>query len=376
MKLHRLFAILPIYWGIICPLSGGDIPWTTGPELQIRLGEKVDIVLAENPLRRALEDLSHNKNVAVLIDRRVDPSRKIQISLDAVSLSDAFKAIAQNCGLGISMVGPVAYFAPPAVAQRVRTLVALREEDVRLLPSPATKIYLHRKSIAWADLAAPRELLQKLASDNGIEIAGLDQVPHDLWAAADLPPLNLIEALTLIAAQYDLTFQISTDGNMVTLLPVPENVELARNYPVVGQPEEIAKKYASLAPQARIQIAGDKIIVTGLIEDHERITASQRPAARRQSIPVDDELTLKRFTLTVEEKPLGPVLKQLAEQMNLKLMMDENALQQAGISLHKRVSFSVKDATVDELLHAALQQSHLKFQRRGNIVQIEPSREK
>ncbi|MGD0653230.1 MAG: STN domain-containing protein [Thermoguttaceae bacterium] len=336
----------------------------------------MDIVWGEIPLRQALESLARNKKVAVLIDRRVDPSRKIDISLHQTPLKDVLETIAQKCNLGISMVGPVAYFAPPEVARRVRTLVALRQEDVRRLAPAAAKRFFNQKSMAWDDFAQPRELLEKLGTENGFRIEALDQIPHDLWAAADLPPLELIERITLIAGQYDLTFQVSADGNRLTLLPVPEHVELVRTYPAGRQAQATAKNYASLAPQAQIQIDGDKIIVTGMIEDHEHISAPHRPAERNTAKSADTDFTLKQYTLTIVEQPIGPLLKQLAPQLNLEIKIDDNAIRQAGVSLDQRISFSVKDATLDELLRAALQQTRLKFVRRGNVVQIEPSQVK
>ena len=204
----------------------------------------------------------------------------------------------------------------------------------------------------------------------------MEQIPHDLWAAADLPPLELIERLTLIAGQYDLTFQVSADGNRLTLVPVPEHVELVRTYQAGRQAQQTAKNFASLAPQARVQVEGDKIIVSGTVEDHERISSPHRTAERSTTKPADTDLASKRFTLTVTKQPIGPLLEQLAPQLNLELKIDAKALEQAGVSLDQLVSFSVKNATVDELLQAALKHTGLKFIRRGNIVQIEPSEEK
>ncbi len=219
--------------------------------------------------------------------------------------------------------------------------------------------------MAWDDLAAPRELLEKLGSENGIQIAGLDQIPHDLWAAADLPPLELIERLTLIAGQYDLTFQVSADGNRLTLLPVPEHVELLRTYPAGRQAQQTAKNFASLAPQARVQVEGDKIIVTGTLEDHERISSPHRQTERSMTKPATADLASKRFTLTVTEQPIGPLLEQLVPQLNLELKIDKKALEQAGALLDQRVSFSVKNATVDELLQAALKTNPFEIRPPG-----------
>ena len=64
-----------------------------------------------------------------------------------------------------------------------------------------------------------------------IEIQGTDRIPHDLWAAGDLPPLNLTDRLTLVAAQFDLTFAIDPTGESVSLVEMPATVEISRSYP-------------------------------------------------------------------------------------------------------------------------------------------------
>ena len=60
--------------------------------------------------------------------------------------------------------------------------------------------------MAWDELAEPRTLLAALARENGLEIEGLDRVPHDLWPAADWPPMSLVDRLTLIAQACVLVF--------------------------------------------------------------------------------------------------------------------------------------------------------------------------
>ena len=373
----RISLIVIISWAVPAPKLWCASPWSTGPALQKTLDESVDVILSETPLRQALESWARNKNVAVLLDRRIDPGRKIEISLRQTTLKDALDAIAKKSDLGISLVGPVAYFAPPETARTVRTLVALRREDAHRLSPAAEKKFREQKPIAWDDLAEPRDLLQKTAGASGIQVAGLDQIPHDLWAAADLPPLELIERLTLVAGQFDLTFQIADDGKRITLVPIPRRVELVRTYPAGPQVQDTAQRFASLAPQARVEVQGDKIRVAGAIEDHERITSPpHHTPAEGASKPAAADFAHKRFTLAVTEKPVGPLLEQLAGQLNLELRMDAKAIQDSGVSLDQRVSFSVKNATIDDLLRAALNQTGLKFTRKGNVVQIEPSSEK
>ena len=193
-------------------------------------------------------------------------------------------------------------------------------------------------------------MLTRLAEENGLELTGLDLVPHDLWAAADLPPLSLTDRLTLVAAQFDLTFAVSSDGSGVRLAPLPRRVAIVRSYPGGPDPEAMAVRLAALAPQAEIEVVGGEVRVGGLVEDHERLAPPRPAAGPAKSRPAPrDALASKRFTLTVTEKPVGPVLRQLAAQWKLELAIDEESLSTAGISLQRRISLHVEEATADEL---------------------------
>jgi hypothetical protein len=238
--------------------------------------------------------------------------------------------------LGLGRLGPVLYLAPPPAAQRLRPLAAALDRAVRQLPAASQRKFLRIQPLAWEDLATPRELLGELARQNGLEIDGLERVPHDLWAAADLPPLSLVERLTLIAAQFDLGFTIAAGGGRLELGPMPDDLP-------------------ALPADRRPLSAGH--------------ATSKSSAA--QPAPSLERVRIQR--LSVRAKPLGPVLRQLAERLGLELKIDEQAIGRAGISLDQRVSVLVENATVDQLLHELLKSTGLKFQRRQNVVEITPS---
>ncbi len=100
-------------------------------------------------------------------------------------------------------------------------MAAALEKEVRRLPSGIQRKYLLPKRLVWEDLATPRELVAQLARENGLKITGLEKVPHDLWAAADLPPISLVDRLTLIAIQFDLTFAVADGGRRLKLVTLP-----------------------------------------------------------------------------------------------------------------------------------------------------------
>jgi len=336
--------------------------WLTGSALARQLAEPVDVYWAGTPLRQALDSLAHTRRVAVLIDRRVDPGQELDLKLDGLPLDRVFREIAKNRGLGLCWLGPVAYLGPTRVTARLRTVAELRQEEVRSLPAAVRRKFLLPERLRWEDFATPRDLLSELAAQSGIEISGLDLVPHDLWAAADLPPLALVDRLTLIAGQFDLTFQLAADGTAIVLIPIPEDVAIVRSYPGGRRPEQLAEKWAALVPDSHIKVVGDKVFVRGLLEDHER----SKPAGRGKE--------QRLFTATIANKPLGQVLEHFARQLELELRIDHEALEQAGVSLEQLVSFSVQNATFDELFEAALEPVGCTFRRRGNVIEIRPAK--
>ena len=215
-----IVAANSLVWGGVAD-AADTTHWAIGTVLQRRLQDEVTIRWANNPLRPAIRHLSLAKHVAILIDRRVDPDQKLDVSLKDVPLESALQTIARRADLGASRLSNVVYLGPVSAAVRLRGVAAALEKEVRRLPSGIQRKYLLPKRLVWEDLATPRDLVAQLARENGLTITGLDKVPHDLWAAADLPPISLVDRLTLIAIQFDLTFAVADGGRRLKLVTLP-----------------------------------------------------------------------------------------------------------------------------------------------------------
>ena len=314
----------------------GRVPWATGRQLTQTLAQPLDVFWSNNPLRDAMTSLSRAQRVAILIDRRVDPGQRLSLSLQNVPLESVLQTVAARCGLGLGRLGPIVYLAPPAAATRLRPLAMALDRAVRQLPAAAQRKFFRSQPLAWEDLTTPRDLLAQLGQQNGIELAGLERVPHDLWAAAELPPLSLVERLTLIAAQFDLSFKIAGGGARLELAPMPENLR-------------------------------------GLPADRPTISATQAATKSPLTEAATNIERVRIERLSVRAKPLGPVLRQLAQRLGLELKLDEQAIGRAGISLEQRVSVLVENASVDQLLRELLKSTGLTFHRRQNVVEILPA---
>ena len=225
-----------------------------------------------------------------MLDRRVDPGQKLELQLKETSLENALKAVADRCGIGMARLDSVVYLGPGNASGQLRAIAAAMERSVRRLPQKLQQKYLQPQSLVWDDLATPRDLLAQLGTQNGIVISGLEQIPHDLWATADLPPLSLVNRLSLIAVQFDRTFQAADDGKHLEIVPIPEDL-----------PEVATERSAIVRRPAK------------------------SPSKSSDSAGSLDLLRIKR--LSIQAEPLRPVLRQLANRLELELQMDEKAIE-------------------------------------------------
>ena len=125
----------------------------------------------------------------------------------------------------------------------------LAREDLARLPTAVRSNWLKAAAWQWEDLVTPRELFEQLATQGNVKLLGLDRVPHDLWAAAQLAPLPLVDRFTLLAAEFDLTFEFQDEGQTVKLVPWPEKVVIERQYPGGSRTKELAERWAELGPR-------------------------------------------------------------------------------------------------------------------------------
>lgn len=359
--------------------------WLTGAPLSRAMAEETTVAWGGIPLGDALGSLARRHQVAVLLDRRVDPTRPLALE-GTLPLRDVFVNAARiysekHTGDGVvprpaqpidvAFFGPVVYVGPTKAARLLRTVAELRREEVRQV-APAKRSRLVRSLASqWDDAAEPRQLVTDLAKEAGVTLANPAAIPHDLWPAASLPALPWCDRLTLILAQFDLTFTVSADGNRLQLRPLADNDRtLARTYPGGANPEATAAAFREKSPQAQVQVQGNQVVIRGRLEDHEAASGkapSPAPAAMPSAPGVD------QYSLKINELPLRAVLEYLARNLKLEMQVDEAALQAAGLSLDRRVSFQVENVSLDQLLEAAVKPAGLVAKRQGQKVQIVPA---
>ncbi|HQU43970.1 MAG: hypothetical protein B7Z73_12970 [Planctomycetia bacterium 21-64-5] len=345
--------------------EGGPSTWLVGPELLRQRQQPVTITWDGVAVRDGLADLAKAERVAMLLDRRIDPGRPIDLSARREPLDELLVQISRKAEAEVTWLGPLAYVGPHAATARLRTLSALRAADVLALPKGKRTVFQRQAPMSWAMLAEPRKLVADLAAEAGVAIGPLELIDHDLWPAADLPPLSWTDRLTLLANEFDLTFEFVGD-RQVRLTPVQSPVVIEGTYPRGKQAAEIAARWRTLAPQAQIEVDSGKIVVRGRVEDHELLVAKKPPPSSAPAAGVEV------YTMKIEGQPLSAILDKLRRQLSIDIRADDAALEKAKLSLDRPVSFKVERASLDELLRAALHAADLDFVRKGDAYLVVP----
>ena len=359
----------------------GTSPWES----------RVTIAWSGVPLRDALAELAASQHVAVLLDRRIDPGQRIKLELSEISLRQALEKIAATAGGGVTIVADVAYLGPSDGAAQLRTLAMQLHDRLAKLPPARRRAWLVPAKLECPELSTPRDLLEQLAADGGVSLDGIDQLPHDLWAAIKTPSMALVDRLLLVAVQFDRTLEIAEDGQSATLIAITKPVVVERNYPAGRDPEALLTRWREAAPEAELRLVGERLIVRARAEDHERMrggsTAIARPeqagaAPPRNRRPTSQPGNKRRPTdalaqtridsFVVEAKPLDAVLDTLGKRLQLEIEFDAEAIQAAGINLRRLVTLKLERATVDELLAATLRSAGLVHERTGHKVVVRP----
>jgi hypothetical protein len=298
------------------------------------------------------------------MDRRLDPGFKVNFTCQSQPLRSALRRLALQLGVDVSYSDTVVYLGPKPMGNQFATLVALRELDVERLPNQRRALFRRRESLSFPDLATPRELLRLLAKQAECQLDGEELVPHDLWPARSLPPMTLVERLSIVLAGFDLTFAIADGGDTLQIVEKPRAVALRRTY---APQKDIARSMQEIRdhfPHLQVDRVGSRIAVTAMKEDHRLVDRLLRgKKIERAVVGVES-----RYTLKVQNQLLGAVITAVAQRSGYQLQTDPRV----AAKLQQRVTFQVADVDVDGLLQAALRDTGIRYRIENDQLVLTP----
>lgn len=297
------------------------------------------------PLGDVVGGLSRAHKVSIVLDRRVDPRQPVSLQVSERPLIDVLAELARGHNLGLYLHGSIACLTQSDESARMEAAERELGERIARLPKAAALRWREEAPMTWKELTAPAELLSQLAEQGGFTIVNPRRLPHDLWAAGNLPRLALADRLSYILGQFGLTCEITPaagGASRVKLVEIPHPPAAARSYPA--------------GKDARLLI--------------EKWKAKAKRSQKGSTTTGRKEIRIEKFA--VSEVQLEPLLRQLASRLGLKLELDQDAIRSAGISLDRRVSVSLAGVTPDELFKEILSPLGLRAEHRGKTVRIGP----
>ncbi|QDU26134.1 hypothetical protein ETAA8_12080 [Anatilimnocola aggregata] len=344
-----------------------DVDWRIGLDFRKALELPLGINWGDNPAREALTNLSNNQRVAIWLDRRVDPGKKLQFESQDLPLDVTLDKLCEKYRLGRSVVGPVVYIGPPATTEKLATLAAVKRQQVGTQSAQERAKRARSAPLIIPALAEPRELMRELAQQAGATLVNPEAIPHDLWPAKMLPPLTLADRMTLILAGFDLTFETSADGSSLRIVPAPDKVDYEEKYSWRSANGSLASQLMKKFPELKIRQTTDGVVVIGKYEDHELIDRmlSGETVRTAKVVPGD-----KRYSLRVENQPAGAIVKRMAKELGKEMEYDPALTPK----LQTKVSFNVKDVTMEDLLAAALKPLGLAIEMKEASLVVVPAK--
>lgn len=181
--------------------------------LRVKLNSGIEAEWEKVPLRRILRRITGSMKIAILLDRRIDPSLQPVISLKKESLKSGIAVIAKKVSAEITQVGNTVYIGPAktvaALPKLIQTRTAEYQKIRRTLSKTRRAVLDKERTLHWHDLDTPKKIIAQIGKTYDIKIIGLEKIPHDLWAGSTLPSATFTEQLSALLIQYNLTFQWS-----------------------------------------------------------------------------------------------------------------------------------------------------------------------
>lgn len=371
------------------PQIGTENPnFLTGRSFEKALDRTLSLAWQGQTLRVALQQLSATRQVAILLDRRINPEQQMSLQVKSVRLRALLQLIATEVHADVSILGNVVYIGPTKTAARLRTVEEIASSalvsgraSVANLGSPTSREtrrsfdLLKRQTLNWPDLTTPRQLLDEIGRRYSLQIIALDRVPHDLWAKSVLPAASPTQMLLAVLAQFDLSFEWTETRDGIRIIAMPDSPRVDRRFTLrPGTGRSILKLLKERMPGLEPRVTGRTITVSGTMEQLETVETLIHPE-RRQPRPNTRRpgggVTI--FSFEESKAPLTAFLKTLEQQAGYQFEYDEKDFLEAGIRLAKPIRLTAVKLTAEELFHVMFDAQNIAFEIDGNVIRLTPA---
>lgn len=353
---------LSIFWGQTVAQQPRSATSASGSGANDAQQAAYSINWSDRELRAGLASLAATENRPIFLDRRVDPGQVVTFRSEQVPFTRLIGLVAQHLRLASAELQDVVYLGPAPNTSSLPALVSLKQAEVVQVSPELARKFAARKPRSWPRLSTPRSLLTQWSSEESIAISNLEAIPHDLWDATELTPLNQVEYLSLILFGFGKTFEILSDDSL-RIVELDMQAKARHRYEARISTDELTR-LRSDHPALKLQRTSSGLQAEGPLAAHGEL------ARYLQRLTVSTAVRgTTTYTLTLSEQPVGGVLQALARETGLTLRISP---QISSDQLSQRISISVQQASLEDLLTAILKSTPLRFDLQGKQLDILP----
>lgn len=304
---------------VLFAVSGAPLhsaPPAAGKQLRKILDTSVSWSVRDVSLGQMLKDFSSQSGVAVLRHRLLNPRQPVRIDSGFVPRIRILQQTAEVIpGAVLVQTDKYVLIGPQLQTRRLPVLLlhsAQQELEWKQLPGrPIPRQATTSFPQSWQTPATPAEILRQAADRSGIQIHNLQQIPHDIWAEQQLPPLTFLELASLVLSQFDLYADADAQQPAVTIRPIAVDEEFTLRHPSQRDQRDAIQQQWKQGPQPRW--SGSYAILTATIDQHAdfaALSAGPNKAAGNPAVS-PDSLQTRLFQLQADRARLGDVVATL-----------------------------------------------------------------
>lgn len=333
-------------------------------------------------LRAAVADVSQRYNLAIWIDRRIDPTQTVQLlepNQDS-TLGAELNRLSHSCNASGGLIENVYVIAPQDRLARIqRSAIALHGQ---LSSFDKEKSHVSRP-LEWTDISTSNELLDAIRATWSVTVEG--QLAHDLFHDGRLPNCSLATQITLLLGGFDLQAVVDRSSN-AEVTETARNTGAAKHVILKLGPlsEEVAwqDNYACSIPDTKIQTIADRFPGSQTRRVHEKrlfvhgetnlhidiLSFRAKPPAVR---PNQNHLREPLYSFSMDASiPVEMVFKQLAQNFQFEIVWSDQCTPAVR---NRLIQLRVKDATRSELLKQIGEAAHLTIETKDNRIELSPT---
>lgn len=342
--------------------TGSAQKWLAGKALQRNANLPFSVSWTETPIRDQLNSIANQQRRSIFLDRRIDPTRRLTLSIRDVTTEQAVWQTAASADLSVARVGDLLYVGPTETTSRMTAAIAdLKKQASKLSRSAAAK-WKRKSEIQWSEATSTDEIIRWFEETHSIKFDS--EITHDVWPAGDWSSLSLLEQVSLFLAGFDLSFKIQPDGSTLQLVPFPDfktsqsKVRLGRRTKFDNDLAEA--KFTDL----KIKKSGKTVLLSGPVES---IALFEAWIVGQQKVAGEDSI-VRTFDLKTTA-PRGDILATLAYQTGRELKL------QPGVAeiLQKRITINAQKATPEDLVKQCLDGTNLTYDLSDKVLSITES---